>query len=529
MAICNDPNDQTQINTDALTPLSNTTAPDGTLIPSFATAAIEEYSSFVSADIGLGSQNNTPISQFIRQYGEEAFNAGLVAINNTLVSKEVFQNRLSNYPQLETRLNNQLPITPIEYANYMKEFLQTPLTVATLVNLNPGIVQSQLNDYYRNNFTQSSIGSFCALMPSVFGAIGGFFNLVEDAQQVFQDITDFINNFSLKDFSVKAIMKKLIGQIKEQILKVVDDIVSKVKGIIENLSFESIIGKIETFVNDRIIGRFIELKAQALAFFSKENIQNLKKKIENLFNYAGNIFKDPSLEEIQFLVYRFCAFAGQIENAIDLLKKPLDDFINSYQDTYQILKSSGSVATSESVVNGGAIRYTDEERKAKINTGKKKEQDQPTAPPNDFVVSEKAAAEALKTYEAVKADSRFILNENTYSFGKDPKIQTAQEGWEGVIPDALVRLIRLQRLFGKKLTINSAFRSERLNDFLRSRSANVAKNSKHLKGTAFDITWNGYPNERDEFINLAQNKCGLLGIGVYSSFVHVDTGPRRRW
>jgi hypothetical protein len=31
----------------------------------------------------------------------------------------------------------------------------------------------------------------------------------------------------------------------------------------------------------------------------------------------------PSLEEIQFLVYRFCSFAGQIENAINQLKKPI--------------------------------------------------------------------------------------------------------------------------------------------------------------------------------------------------------------
>jgi uncharacterized protein YjbJ (UPF0337 family) len=529
MTICNDPNDQTQRNAAVLAPLPNTTASDGTLLPSFTTAALEDYTGLISADIGLASQNNTPISQFVRQYGQEAFNAGLVAINNTLVSKETFQDNLPSYPQLETRLNTQLPITPIEYANYMNEFLQTPLTVVSLVNSNPSLVQSQLNDYYRNNFTQSAIGSFCALMPSVFGAIGGFFNLVEDAQQVFQDITDFINNFSVKDFSIKAIMKKLIGQIKEQILKVVDDAVSKVKGIIENLSFENFIGQIETVVNEKIIGRFIELKAQALAFFSEENIKNLKKKVENLINYAGNIFKDPSLEEIQFLVYRFCAFAGQIENAIDLLKKPLDDFINSYQDTFQIFKSWGGVNTSEAVVTGGAIRYSDEERKRKIEQGKQKEQGQETAPPNDLTISELTAAESLKTYEAVKADSRFVLNENAYSFGLDPKLQTAQEGWEGVEAYALARLIRLQKLFGKKLTINSAFRSEKLNNFLRSKNDKVAKNSKHLKGTAFDIKWNGYPDGRDEFINLAQNKCGLLGIGVYSSFVHVDTGPRRIW
>ena len=570
MTTCKDPNDQTQRNAAALAPLPNTTASDGTLLPSFATAALENYTSLVSADIGLTSQNNTPINRFVRQYGQEAFNAGLVAINNTLINKETFQDNLPNYPQLETRLNTLLPITPIEYANYMNEFLQTPLTVATLVNLNPALVQSQLNDYYRNNFTQSAIGSFCSLMPSVFGAIGGFFNLVEDAQQAFQDITDFINNFSLKDFSIKAIMKKLIGQIKEQILKVVDDMVSKVKGIIENLSFENIIGQIETIVNDRIIARFISLRAEALAFFSKENIQNLKKKIENLFNYAASIFKDPSLEEIQFLVYRFCAFAGQIENAIDLLKKPLDDFINSYQDTYQILKSYGSVATSEAVVTGGAIRYTDEERKRKIEQGKQKEQRQPpdelgrpTAPPAGITTEEWSDAQSISTFEAVQADPRFIVE------------NLAREEWEalftnGTQGEVVARLIRLQKLFAeetgiKTLRVVDAYRSPEeqrriwisyrartagskeaaaaeldtiIRDGLRnplSGSVALPGRSAHQSARAFDINWIGFNRETVEiFCVLAKNKCGFNGFGIYSvsgsgAIVHIDTRSNAVW
>lgn len=528
MATCKDPNDQIERNASLVTNL-NDISPDGTLRPSIATTALEEYSRLVSADIQLNAQT-TVINRFVNQYGQEAFDAGLIAINNTLINREVFQTNLANYPDLQNRLNRPIPITPIEYANYMDEFLQNPNTVVSLVNSNTPLMQSQLNDFYRNNFTQSAIGSFCALMPSVFGAIAGFFDLVDDVQQVFQDAVDFINNFSLQDLVKKLTMKNLINKIKEQITKIIDDTVNKVKGIIENLSFENIIGQIETFVNDNIIGRFIELRAQALSFFSEENIERLKKKVENLFNYAASIFKDPSLEEIQFLVYRFCEFAGQIETALNLLKKPLDDFVDDYQTTYNILRSSGRVATSSAVSEGGANRYSDEERKARINNGKDKAAVQPVTPPNDLTISELTEAESLKTYEAIKSDSRFVLREGNYSFGRKPEIQTAREGWEGVEVYTLARLIRLQRLFGKKLEIISAYRSRELNNYLRSIGVKAARNSKHIDGKAFDIKWDGFNvNTREKFIDLAVNECGFRGIGRYDTFVHIDTGLRRTW
>ena len=547
MAVCKDPNDQTQRNASALLPLSSnggiannlavsnfvTVSSDGALLPGFAAAAFNEYSSLVAADIDTNSANNTLISKYVRQYGQEAFNAGLVAINSTLVNKEVFQNNLSTYPQLEARLNTQLPITQIEYVNYMNEFLQNPNTVVVLVNSNTPLIQSQVNDFYRNNFTQSAIGSFCALMPVVFGAIGGFFNLVENAQQVFQDITDFINNVSLKDLSLKAIMKNLIGQIKDQVLKIVDDMVSKVKGIVENLSFENVVGQIETFVNQRIISQFISLRAQALAFFSEENIKNLKKKIENLINYAGSIFKDPSLEEIQFLVYRFCAFSGQIKSAVNLVKKPLDDFVRDYQDNFTRLKSWGRISTSEAVVNGGAIRISDEDRKIRINNGIEAEQRQPpdelgrpTAPPAGITSEEWSDAQSISTFAAARADSRFLIPVGSNrSWALNPIGQTLEDGWEmlyekGTRGEIVARLIRLQRLFGRRLTILSAYRNEKMQAVV-----NPGVRGLHIQAKALDISWSGFSSQTAlEFCRIARRQAGFTGFGIYASknFVHVD-------
>lgn len=534
MAICKDPNDQTQRNANAIASLDDVSF-NGTLRPSFAATAIEQYSNLVAVDIADVAQNNI-ISRYVNQYGQEAFNLGLAAINNTLVNREVFQNNLSNYPDLQNRLNTGFPISPIEYANYMDEFLQNPNTVVSLVNSNTPLMQSQLNDFYRNNFTQSAIGSFCSLMPSVFGAISGFFDLVGDARQTFQDALDFVNNleFSLQDLAKKFTMQALISKIKEQITKIVTDTINKVKGIIENLSFENVIGQVETFINNNVVKKFIELKEQAMSFFSEENIERLKKKVENLFNYATSLFKNPSLEEIQFLVYRFCSFAGQIENAINQIKKPIDDFTGDYNSVYNLLSAASNIRTGAAVSLGGAIRLSDEERKNRIDAAVTAAARQPDAPPQNMTIEEAGQVEEL-TWEKLKANTHpnFRIpfdEEGTTSWSTSDRIRVGQElseGWTGTTVETRAGLIRLQKLYSEKVGRNVVFiiSSGYRNELLNATIPEASSNSWHVQGKAFDIKWEGINLEQAvEVGNIARSQVGfqeVLDTRYGGSFVHV--------
>ena len=74
--------------------------------------------------------------------------------------------------------------------------------------------------------------------------------------------------------------------------------------------------------------------------------------------------------------------------------------------------------------------------------------------------------------------------------------------------------------------ILSGFRTQRTNEMLRRRSAMVAKNSFHKLGKALDFRLPG--------IDLSQTKTSADryaygGLGVYKNFIHIDTGPQRRW
>ena len=75
----------------------------------------------------------------------------------------------------------------------------------------------------------------------------------------------------------------------------------------------------------------------------------------------------------------------------------------------------------------------------------------------------------------------------------------------------------------------SGYRSPHTNETLRTtRGGGVAKRSLHMDGKAIDVRLPGVPlaDLRDAALSL-----GMGGVGFYprEQFVHVDTGPVRRW
>lgn len=81
---------------------------------------------------------------------------------------------------------------------------------------------------------------------------------------------------------------------------------------------------------------------------------------------------------------------------------------------------------------------------------------------------------------------------------------------------------------GAEIDIICGYRSSWSNEFLRSRSAGVAKNSLHMQAHAIDIRIPGVSTIALRDAALALHKGG---VGYYprSGFVHVDTGRVRTW
>ena len=88
----------------------------------------------------------------------------------------------------------------------------------------------------------------------------------------------------------------------------------------------------------------------------------------------------------------------------------------------------------------------------------------------------------------------------------------------------------LHRIFGvdHPVELISGYRSPKTNTLLRARSSGVAENSLHMYGCAADLR---LPGKTTAQIARAAISIGTGGVGAYpkSNFVHVDSGPLRRW
>ena len=84
-----------------------------------------------------------------------------------------------------------------------------------------------------------------------------------------------------------------------------------------------------------------------------------------------------------------------------------------------------------------------------------------------------------------------------------------------------------QAEFGDRpILVTSGYRTESTNERLRRQGIDADRNSFHLHGRAVDIRIPGVPAVRMAALGL---QLGLGGVGIYPTFVHLDTGPPRLW
>jgi uncharacterized protein YcbK (DUF882 family) len=91
-------------------------------------------------------------------------------------------------------------------------------------------------------------------------------------------------------------------------------------------------------------------------------------------------------------------------------------------------------------------------------------------------------------------------------------------------------IYRSQRVLGASGTVHivSGYRSPQSNALLAKNTTGVAKNSYHLRGQAIDIFM---PGTELKDLHKAGTWLKQGGVGYYpsSGFVHLDSGPVRKW
>jgi uncharacterized protein YcbK (DUF882 family) len=79
---------------------------------------------------------------------------------------------------------------------------------------------------------------------------------------------------------------------------------------------------------------------------------------------------------------------------------------------------------------------------------------------------------------------------------------------------------------GRPIMVTSGYRTKATNDHLRLQGIDAARRSFHLFGRAADIQVDGVPTAH---LAALGSLLRLGGVGIYATYIHLDTGPQRFW
>jgi uncharacterized protein YcbK (DUF882 family) len=81
---------------------------------------------------------------------------------------------------------------------------------------------------------------------------------------------------------------------------------------------------------------------------------------------------------------------------------------------------------------------------------------------------------------------------------------------------------------GAEIDVVCGYRTPGSNEFLRSHTDGVAKNSLHIQAQAIDLRIPGIETQRLRDIAISLHRGGV-GYYPHADFIHVDTGRVRQW
>jgi hypothetical protein len=462
-------------------------------------------------------------------------------VSNTAKINEFFANEITSntnfgtlYPNLVERINTTTFITPAEVQTVIDtSFLTLDTAGDYVIPYNPTL-PTLFNDYYSpGQFSGSGMKSFCDLVPNIFAAYTDLMNAFNDIKAFAGKITSILS--AIQDFSLAG----LIESLKQQALQVVDQIVGKIKAKIAQIT--GLFTRISNFRfnTDNVYSKMNAEKQKIDELVSDPSIDNLKGAIEGAIAFASSLFEALNIEEIQFIILRFCELISGIENFFDDLIRPIQELPDSFRSSFNFLQAANYSAAARAS-HAGAFRLPSEQRAAAAQQLQTMPAtivggdgalfgDEGFVVPGGIAVRRRTykinpiTPEEMDillnqlTFEQVKAGTTYIkLRTDTNSFNGFPEPKSRI--WTYVRDVEKIMLYRLGKKINSQIAINSAFRTT------------GADASWHKSGQAFDITISSVGMDMNAFTQYARSE-GFGAVQPYYSegFVHIDTGPIRSW
>jgi RNAse (barnase) inhibitor barstar len=455
-------------------------------------------------------------------------------INATVYSHYKSSNTFSNdYPYLYDRISSNILITPIEVAEFEVTYFVS--NYSDVYSNNSILLIEDLNDYYNTTSSYYSTSkSYCDLILDAFDKAKAYYDAVEDSLDFIESASSALSK--LADMTLAEIANKIMNAA----LNIIEKVFDRYKRIIKNLVID-FIDTIE-YIHSSIANKYRRLKTVADKIVSDTNKNQTKNQVKGIFGKALSIFEDPTYDEVRYLIQRICYLIENFQTVFEeTVMDPLYEYRDHFKETYKTLKSRSEFNTAVAVAAGAkrydpSVRYDNSQQGyyiARMQAGAQSV----TIPPSSKEINNIPKWDTIK-YNVDGSDI-LVLSPAISGDKYIPGVNMGREGWDRCTTEAVVSLLRLQKYFSDavgynvKLHINSAFRSPEYQLAIRNNgNTGAAKNSNHMRGTAFDIsiTSPGFPGTSyiSTFIRCAK-EAGFKGFGYYDTFIHVDLGPSRTW
>lgn len=527
MASCTDTREQTYLNKQRVG--TGPAVVDG----QYTLAAVDKFAEDLAQDILKEAERN-PLKIAVNRYGEKFYEA-VDYLNGD------FKNQIgSNAGEALRGRWEAGNITNLETADFMQAYNYT--AEGLLDQTDTAKLNLQLNNYLTGGISESIIGGFCNQFKNFFNQIDAFWDLVGQIDALIQSVGNFLGKIprdyeGIKSLVVDQIIDKLIKEIKEKVLNVIEKVYEDIMAAIENFDPAKIIGDAVTNINRMHTKRVMTIKERLCNDMTEEEKKKLKNKVKGFIDYTVSLFETIDLEAIQFLVYRFCALATNIEALIKDIKNPLDSFGNRYQRIVQRMQTISRQNTSTAVRNG-AIRFSEEERRTQINNLKgvweggddnevKRKLRTPTG--EDAILVKEPTAQEYKDLPACmkvwKGESPVWTIDKSKASFENPSDDgetggVGLRGYTHIDLDVKVFLHRLQKkLDGKNITITKGWVSKDFNERVKG-----SPDSSHLTGLVVDIK-NDFDLGTEEQIDEFKRRvfaAGFKYVVIYDKHIHLD-------
>lgn len=390
------------------------------------------------------------------------------------------------------------------------------------ISIFPTIIANLLGDldfHLASNIGQDLTGKLC----------GAYSDVLEDLTKVFAVVKAGKALLSQVENLLEKDVKKLAESIKQKgILQTLLDILKKIIEEAVNAA-----RKAATAAIAAVLGAVYGVAKASMAVMKKagkilQDIQNymqsatVKGMIEDMEKLVAELassFERLTPENIANLMFRLCQMARDLQMILMAPAIKMQRFAGSLFSESAVLKSQNAVNTQKAV-KYGALRVSDEDRKAKKDKIIAKQQSTP--PSNreaDYLTNDGITQEEMADIIALSGnpEATFLTPQITFS----SKVISNKE-FQNLSDKLLARVIRVQKQTGHSYEIISGRTKKSSNP----KRMGAIGNTIHNTGYAVDIKVT--EAQRDDTI-VAASRAGITGIGVYKNHIHLDTSARRSW